>query len=220
MTASFRPSVSSSSILTIPSSINYCRTEDKGFWYYDALDGSKVSGPTIYRDLVESAENVIDIVDPYLREQDSTLFVNISSSVNIRILTSMHQTDRRNIICNRNNFVRSMKNIQLTKGFGLKISAIDGSRHSSASKSRNFHDRYLFIDDRVFLIGSSMHYHSIEGNANLLDGIANTSVTELFGPENKKLIKEVFEQYWDSRDIHSSYCINLCDEPGIPIVLD
>ena len=77
MAVSFRPSVSSSPVTVIPSSTNYCKTNNKGFWYYDAMEEKRVSGPTIYRELLESAQNNIDVWDSYLTKRDANLFIKI-----------------------------------------------------------------------------------------------------------------------------------------------
>lgn len=215
MAVSFRPSVSSSPVTVIPSSTNYCKTNEKGFWYYDAMEEKRVSGPTVYRELLESAHHNIDVWDSYLTKRDANLFNSIGARMKVRILTTINQKGEVDKgYDNYFRFLEEIKTIQATNGFSLIVMGICRSSHQKLSSGRIPHDRFLFVDDRVFIVGSSLHYHSIEDdNEHVLD-IANTTITELTLDENKKILKNDFESYWDKTNPKNKYVDILCDEPG------
>lgn len=178
----------------------------------------RVSGPTIYRQLIESAQRLIGVWDTYLQERDANLFNNISSKIELKILTTVNQKgeEDRNID-NYYRFLEKLKIIQEANGFSLVMRGICKSSHQKKSTARIPHDRFLFVDDRVFIVGSSLHYHSIEDDAEYIIDIANTTVTELFADENKEILKNDFDSYFDKTNLHYKYTAELCNIPGFSI---
>lgn len=218
MAVSFRPSVSSSPVTVIPSSTNYCKTENKGFWYYDAMEEKRASGPTIYRKLVESARSNIDIWDTYLTKRDANLFNSIGSRIKVRILTTINQKGEIDKgYDNYFRFLEEIKKIQAKNGFSLIVMGICKSSHQKLASARIPHDRFLFVDDRVFIVGSSLHYHSVENDNEHVLGVANTTITELLLDENKNILKNDFESYLDKMNSRNKYVDILFDDPGTPI---
>lgn len=216
MASSFKPTMLSTPSAAIPPTGNFhCKTVDNGFWYYDAMDDSKISGPTIYRHLVESAQNDVGVWDPYLQGRDATIFDTLSPSICLRILTSINQKGEANKSYHQ--FLNEIETIQKNKGFSLQVMGICRSTHQKASRARIPHDRFLFIDDRVFMIGSSLHYHSIENDQAHLSDVANTAIVELQDDDNREIVRNDFESYWDKTNPRCKYVHLLCDEPGIPI---
>lgn len=218
MALSFKTKVETLEMESVPIDGSYCKTANRGFWYYDAMKEGRVSGPTIYRQLIESAQRLIGVWDTYLQERDANLFNNISSKIELKILTTVNQKDEedRNID-NYYRFLEKLKKIQEANGFSLIMQGICKSSHQKNSTARIPHDRFLFVDDRVFIVGSSLHYHSIEDDAEHIIDVANTTVTELFADENKEILKNDFDSYFDKTSPHYKYSTELCNIPGFSI---
>lgn len=79
------------------------------------------------------------------------------------------------------------------------------------------HDCFLFADDREFIIDSSLHYHFIEDGAEHIIDVANTTVTKFFADENKEILKNDFDSYFDKTNPHYKYTTKICNIPGFPI---
>lgn len=180
--------------------------------------GGEFQDLTIYRQLIESAQRLIGVLDTYLQERDANLFNNISSKIELKILTTVNQKDEedRNID-NYYRFLEKLKKTQEANGFLLVMRRICKSSHQKNSTARIPHDRFLFVDDRVFIVGSSLHYHSIEDDAEHIINVANTTVTELFADENKEILKTDFDSYFDKTNPHYKYTTEICNIPGFPI---
>ena len=219
MSKVFKPTGMVSTVVSNVSKADFfCKTANQGFWYYDAMEGEKISGPTIYRYLVESAKNEVGVWDTYLNASDAVLFNTLSANINLRILTTINQKGEPDQgYDNYYRFLEEMKKIKKNNGFSFSMMGICKSTHQMLSTARIPHDRFLFIDDRVFVVGSSLHYHSIEADINRIGNIANTSITELTIDDNKKILKKDFESYWDKTSPKYKYVDILFDAPGISI---
>ena len=220
MVSSFRPtSISAAITISLPeSSTFYCKTANKGFWYYDAMQEHRSSGPTIYRKLIESAENEIGVWDTYLKMEDASLFNTLSSSVRLRVLTLINQKgELDNGGDNYHRFLEKIEKIQDSNGFTLQVAGICKSTHQKLSTARVPHDRFLFIDSRVFIVGSSLYYHSIENDNSHILNIANTSIVELQDEDNREILRNDFESYWDKTNSRYKYVYLLSDKSGWPI---
>ena len=187
---------------------HFCKTPGPGLWFYDRLE-QDASGPTIYRYLLEQAESKIYIWDPYLTKADADLFSHIDADIDILILTCC---DVKQLSRGYQEFKDAITIIQTTQNFNIKIAAIDKRnvngklRRPIGNKTKIPHDRFLFIDERrVFLVGSSLAYHSVE-NANFNSSEATTTmIYEIREQEHKDFLFHEFKSYWDPTNSKNQY---------------
>lgn len=185
----------------------HCKTAGSGFWFYDRLDNHE-SGPTIYRALLEQAESKIYIWDPYLGADDVVLFDNLSAGIDIWILTCCDASRECRMGDNFKLFLSKMIIEQNRKKYGLKIAAIDKSKiQKELRKKENQvragekvpHDRFLFIDEkRVFLVGASLQYHSVENTGFGDRDVSTTTIYEIQEQEQRDFLLGEFKSYWNT----------------------
>lgn len=125
------------------------------YYFYDA---SKGKIPSLYQELLSSAQTRIDIWDPYFDLVSAKLFASIKQVVDINITTKYSGSDYTPWDAKRgkvNEFVDEIKNV-------LKQNGIDNPKiHMTCffknDRSYDWHDRYLVIDSReVYLVGTSI----------------------------------------------------------------
>ena len=170
----------------------YCKTTNNGLWYYDRLSHDD-SAPEIYKNLLAEANNTIRVWDPYLCGQDAALFDNIGSHIEIWILTYL---DSRQIKRAHSSFFDEIRLCQSHNRFSLHIAAIDSQKVNARLQKKAGktlpHDRFLFIDERTFLVGSSLQYHSsIDAK-----GVSNTMIYEVKETTNRKFLLDEFKSFW------------------------
>lgn len=208
-----------------PSPQNYFCKGKEGMWYYDILqdDGTDTvtAGPTIYRELLKRAQKEIRIWDPYLNEQDACLFKGLSANITIWILTCcFDEKDLMDANSNRtfkqDAFLRELRYLDDATSCGpnfiLHLASIiprrvkenltrRHTRNNSKETQRIMHDRFLFIDsevignDHVYIVGSSMNYHSVEANGDV-SNIASTLIYEVREPEERRILRDSFNSFW------------------------
>lgn len=189
----------------------FCEPGGEGLWYYDSFK-KHLSGPTIYRELLQSATNRIWIWDSYLHKGDADLFSNISETINIRILTSFGKGKNTDIPRDYQEFFDAIRNMQQNCEFGLQLAFIN-TRHIGWNSAKKLpHDRFLFIDDRVYIVGSSMEYHSVEENDDRINSIANTLIYEIKEEPNRKILRNDFKSFWEAPK--NQYIETLINEGG------
>ena len=183
----------------------YCKAVGQGLWFYDRLEHSE-SGPTIYRYLLEQAKNSIGIWDPFLHEQDAQLFRNISADIDIRVLSFC---DTTYIKPSHLSFKFSMAEMVKKNHFDLKIAVIDRRKLQDAgicSYGKSLpHDRFLFIDNRAFIVGSSLQYHSPENTVEDGTSVSTTMIYEIQNPQQCRFLLHEFESYWNPDSVKGGY---------------
>ena len=101
------------------------------------VDGEVFDGISYLEKIVSNANNNVLLVDPYVDSKALNVLKNIKDNVTIRIITSSEaKLSNRDLTL----FIK-----QYNKTILLSI-------------NDSFHDRYLFIDDKVFHLGSSINY--------------------------------------------------------------
>ena len=108
--------------------------------------------------------------------------------------------------CPHNRFVDKIKKYRNSNNFTLYIAAIEEqninnklnkcvtrTEHKRIGEKLP-HDRFLFIDDRVFYVGASLNYHSAP-NA---DRVSTTAIYEISEEENKKFLRQHYDSYWNN----------------------
>ena len=208
-----------------PSSKNFFCKGNEGMWYYDILQddgtGTMSAGPTIYRELLKRAKKEIRIWDPYINEQDACLFKGLSANITVWILTCC--LDERKLMGSNSDctfeqdaFLRELQYVDNAVdgrlNFILHIASIVPKRvnqflprpklrRNSQAIQRIMHDRFLFIDneevgnDHVYIVGSSLNYHSVEETGDVSD-IASTLIYEVREPAERRILRESFNSFW------------------------
>ena len=109
----------------------YCRKEKL------IIDGEIFDGVSYLENIVSNANNKILLIDPYVDSMALNVLKNTKDNVIIRIITSPKARLSNEDI--------SLFKKQYNKSIILSI-------------NDQFHDRYLFIDEKVFHLGSSINY--------------------------------------------------------------
>ena len=101
------------------------------------VDGEVFDGISYLEKIVSNANNKVLLLDPYVDSKALNVLKSIKDNVTIRIITSSEaKLSNRDLTL----FIK-----QYNKTILLSI-------------NDSFHDRYLFIDDKVFHLGSSINY--------------------------------------------------------------
>ena len=101
------------------------------------VDGEVFDGINYLESIVSNANKKILLIDPYVDSKALNILKNVKDNIGIRIITSSKsKLSNKDIIL----FIK-----QYNKSVILDV-------------NDNFHDRYLFIDDKVFHLGSSINY--------------------------------------------------------------
>lgn len=194
--------VSYDSTLPVVDEQFYCKTTNDGLWYYDRLSQEDFS-PNIYKNLLAEANRTIRVWDPYLCAQDVSLFDDIGSHIEIWILTYLDVNQPKQA---HSSFLREIRLCQIRNRFSLHIAAIDSQKVNAQLKKKVGrtlpHDRFLFVDERTFLVGSSLRYHSSHD----AEGVSSTMIYEVKEDTNRKFLLDEFKSFWsgDKKDKYVS----------------
>lgn len=179
--------------LSIPSSPELnCITAD-GLWYYNHFDELQ-KPPSIYKKLVSTATDKVWVWDPYLHEGDEVLFENVKREVEVRILSAAHYAME---VPNKTmKFMNALSQVQRLAQFKLTIRIYNTKNDEDKTA---FHDRYLFVDNEVYIVGSSIQYHRRR--------ITSTSIHKINHASAKEVIKNQFKHVWQHSNTHQTLSI-------------
>ncbi len=156
-------------------------------WYYDNQH-FKNAPPTIYEHLVSQAKRLVQVWDPYFYPEDAPLFTAIPPSVLFKFMTAWgfaakHGPGKPVIDFQSalKTSVRAGVNVQ----FRIYNAWIDGNP---------FHDRYLLVDDSVFMVGASVEYHH-RPKKNVSHAVARID-----DPVGAALVRNRFDEWWNHKD--------------------
>lgn len=154
----------------------YCKPEGGG------------APPSLYQEILKLAEHKVYIWDSYFRKEDAAIFGCLSHpGISIKIITE--QSGGR-LEAFKNDCVTTMETAMTAafrSGCILKVG------HPKATvKDWQTHDRFLLVDEKVYLIGSSVNnYTSIQ---------KSTGACEVVSETDKDLIRKAFDYYWTKLD--------------------
>lgn len=144
--------------------------------------------PTLYQDILKQVEHKVFIWDPYFGKDDARVFGELThSGVEIRIITEKTGGDLEVF---KNNCVTEMETVMpvaIRTGCTLKV-----THPKNTLKDWQTHDRFLLVDDRVFLIGSSVNYYTSQQKS--------TGACEVISAVDKELIQKSFDYFWIQLD--------------------
>lgn len=161
---------------------------DKGenYYFYDALSGQP---PHLYQNLIALAEHHIIIWDLFFMEEyDSDLFGSVKNDgVEIFILTAYKRNGSQNkdsLETFKNNILKAMgSHVLPSKVIICSVKLNYKNQHLTTV----CHDRFLFVDDRVYLIGASMN--------NQISSKESFGIHEVINEADKNLIRKKFNEY-------------------------
>lgn len=160
-----------------------CQKADE-LWLFDSWRVQN-SPPSVYSALVSSASRKVWVWDRYLNDDDIDVFRAIRSGVSFRLLFegSCHsETHRRRV----QDFVAAFT--ARFPAVTLQVKCLDRDQYPQADSAFGFHDRYLFVDEEVFSVGSSMTSHRRRE--------WTTAVMKVLGATARKVLHDKFEGYW------------------------
>ncbi len=146
--------------------------------------------PTMYGDLLASAESKICIWDPYFNANKGAseffVFSRIANGIKIELLS--HGTTQNRRIQDSIQHVRNNLDTSISRSVRIEFFWISTDRYAN---KYSVHDRFLIIDDtRFFIVGSSWGYHS---NVNGERG--STGIFEVKKDNDKNIIKIMYNKY-------------------------
>lgn len=174
------------SVETVAEKINYNCKEGNEFWFYNNLETN--NKPLIYEHLLKSANYKVYVWDPHINPNDAKLFELINTDVEIKCLT-VYESYKKDANRIKNLFKDNLTRIQEDKKYTLKV-----KMYNIPKGQKGFHDRYLFIDENIYIIGSSMAYHNTQSTSKA----ASTSIHKITSECNKKIITDMFWKYWNN----------------------
>lgn len=146
--------------------------------------------PTMYGDLLASAESKICIWDPYFNANKGAdeffVFSRITKGIKIELLS--HGSSQNSRIQNSIQHIKSNLIASIINSVRIEFFWISTDNHI---KKYSVHDRFLIVDDsRFFIVGSSWGYHS-----NVAGERGSTGIFEVKKDNDKNIIKTMYDKY-------------------------
>lgn len=165
------------SILAFESEASNCEG-NAHFRYFDPRSQTHAA-PDAYRRLTQFAQRQLWIWDPYVWPKDVDSFGDLKG-VTVRVL-SLLSTGSDPQIERAREFVQAFENRFRANGVVLELRALclDHCNEQSARECWPFHDRYLFVDDEVFLAGASLTYFRVRKAPVYLNRVSDLDSREL-----------------------------------------
>lgn len=155
--------------------------------------------PTMYGDLLASAESKICIWDPYFnaKKGDTEFFVfsRIKNCVKIELLS--HGSSQNSRVADSIQHIKNNLDLAIVSLTEIKFFWISTDKYVA---KYSVHDRFLIIDDqRYFLVGSSWGHHSnVDGDR------GSTGIFEIENDNDKNIIKRMYDKYKRIAEIDST----------------
>lgn len=147
--------------------------------------------PGLYGLLLESAQRRVYIWDPYCNDDASQydVFSHINVALDLLVLTNC-SSDKDSKMVRAFNYIKQNIQTSILQSMQIKLMYVDSKTHNGTNfKNYNLHDRFLIIDDRYFLVGTSWGYYSSKGAP------GTTGIYEVTEESDKRLIQNKFDRY-------------------------
>lgn len=155
--------------------------------------------PTMYGNLLASAESKICIWDPYFNagkgDSEFLVFSRIKKSLKIELLS--HGSAQNSRVADSIQHIKNNLDSTIVRSTEIKFFWISTDKYHT---TYSVHDRFLIIDDqRYFLVGSSWGYHSnVDGDR------GSTGIFEIENDKDKNIIKNRYDKYKRIAEIDST----------------
>lgn len=147
--------------------------------------------PGYYGILLGTAQNRVCIWDPYCNDNPNQydIFSHLRVSLDLVVLTNC-SSDKDAKMTNGLNYIKQNIVTGLLKDMKISLMYVDSKIHNNANNVNYFlHDRFLIVDDRYFLVGTSWCYYSSQGAP------GTTGIYEITELDDKLLIQSMFDKY-------------------------
>ena len=147
--------------------------------------------PGYYGILLESAQNRVYIWDPYCNDDSNQydVFSHIREPLDLVVLTNC-SSDKDQKMINGLNYIKQNIITSILSDMKISLMYVDSKKHNGHNNVNYFlHDRFLIVDDRYFLVGTSWGYYSSQGAP------GTTGIYEITENADKLLIQSVFDKY-------------------------
>ena len=176
-----------------PSSAQQSQDKMEHGTHYALFDHSVYGNvdPGLYGLLLESAQQRVYIWDPYCNDDASQydIFSHIRMPVDLLVLTNC-SSDKDYKMARAFNYIKQNLQTSILQNIQIKLMYVDSKIHNGTNfKNYNLHDRFLIIDDRYFLVGTSWGYYSSNGAP------GTTGIYEITETLDKQLVQTKFDKY-------------------------
>ena len=157
---------------------------------FDHSDYGNVD-PGLYGLLLESARQRVYIWDPYCNDEASQydVFSHINTALDLLVLTNC-SSDKDDKMVRALGYFKQNVLSDILQDMKIRLMYVDSKIHNEANNvNYNLHDRFLIVDDRYFLVGTSWGYYSIKGAP------GTTGIYEVTDLSDKLLIQSKFDKY-------------------------
>lgn len=147
--------------------------------------------PGYYGILLESAQNRVYIWDPYCNDTPNQydVFSHIREPLDLVVLTNC-SSDRDQKMVNGLNYIKQNIITGILSDMKISLMYVDSKMHNGPNNVNYFlHDRFLIVDERYFLVGTSWGYYSSQGAP------GTTGIYEITEDGDKLLIQSMFDKY-------------------------
>ena len=147
--------------------------------------------PGYYGILLESAQNRVYIWDPYCYDNPNQYDVlsHIREPLDVVVLTNC-SSDRDQKMVNGLNYIKQNIITGILSDMKISLMYVDSKMHNGPNNVNYFlHDRFLIVDERYFLVGTSWGYYSSQGAP------GTTGIYEITEDGDKLLIQSMFDKY-------------------------
>lgn len=147
--------------------------------------------PGYYGILLESAQNRVYIWDPYCNGNSNQydVFSHIREPLDLVVLTNC-SSDKDQKMVNGLNYIKQNIITSILSDMKISLMYVDSKIHQGPNNVNYFlHDRFLIVDDRYFLVGTSWGYYSSQGAP------GTTGIYEITEDADKLLIQSMFDKY-------------------------
>lgn len=167
-----------------------------GTWYYDHKATS--DPPEMYAQLLGMAINMVCIWDPYIDEYGFPVLAFVPDGVEVQCLTSMGYDGSKNFNDTRVGRFLMAIDEQRNRWISRMTVRYYNSKHDDCGKNA-FHDRYLFVDDHVYVVGNSLAHHAMRNGS--------TAIHRIESSPARDLIRSMYSRYWTHRWTEQVYPI-------------
>lgn len=154
-----------------------CRRADH-VWYFDPFQEA-TNAPTIYATLTSSAQRLVWVWDPWLNSNDIQALGALSQGISFRLLTDGACNPKGAHYQKATQFIA-----EFTKRFPsvtCQVRCFDRDLYIAHDSALAFHDRYLFVDSDVYVVGASLTYHWQRSAACAVVRLASATDADLAG---------------------------------------
>lgn len=145
--------------------------------------------PGLYQHVLSQATNHIWIWDPFFRHTDAAIFKELThNGIEIKIITDQGGPNLEDFKNDCVTIMETAMDAAKRAGSSLRITRPKGAGFAAWKT----HDRFLFVDDEVYLIGSSVNYYTAVHDS--------SGAYHVVSETDKELLKKAFELYWMKLD--------------------